>query len=117
MDRPLLQGIDSIEIALALEPLQDLDLPAPLPAPEDCFADDTAVVEIEQIIEDDVDVEAMWAGCADTVKHEYQGAHADGVERVVLEYLELEQQGAFGVLPNGEQSGLIQRLRAEYVRR
>jgi hypothetical protein len=106
MDRPLLQGIDSIEIALALEPLQELDLAASLPAPEDCIADDTALVEMEQIVDDNTDVEALWADGADTVKQEYQDAPADG-----------EQQGAFGDLPKGEQSRLIQRVLAEYVRR
>ena len=78
---------------------QDLDLPPPLPAPDDCIADDATVVEVERILEDPTDVVALWADGDDTAKHEYQ------------------DEGAFGVLPSGEQSGLVQRLRAEYVRR
>src|SRR4051794_29118238 len=106
MDPALRRGIHPSPRAGAPGPLQEGPPTAPLPGAEHCIADATALGEVVQIVDDITDVEALWADGPDTVKMEYPDAHADD-----------EQQGAFRDLPNGQPSRLIQRLRAEYVRR
>lgn len=100
------------EIELLLEPLDLVDdLPAPLPPVVPPPPPGRDLLDTLGTVED------LWDACAETVRYQFDEPHVDGPERVVDEYLVLEQDGTFGSLPALEQQRLIQDLSSEYVRR
>src|SRR5437879_1690143 len=99
-DLDLVEPVSASEIDDALSALDDADPqspandgrssdePAPLPPSP---LEDVVELSDEDILESLPPLEDVWAGCAATVKHDYEELDAQGLARVVHEYLSLEK--------------------------
>jgi len=122
-DLDLQEPVSASEIDDALAPLGDDqppvsaeaprtgEEPAPLPPPP---LEDVVELSEADILESLPPLEDVWAGCADTVKHDYEELDAHGVARVVHEYLTLEKRGVFDDLPGDGPQRVIRKLISDF---
>jgi hypothetical protein len=106
-----LSGLGDPEPHSPANDCQSSEEPAPLPPSP---LEDVVELGDEDILESLPPLEDVWAGCADTVKHDYEEIDAQGIARVVHEYLSLEKRGVFDDLPGDDPQRVIRQLTTDF---